>query len=188
VLQQLRAVYRSHKVKRKRGVPYDVPLAGASLSVSIAYPQQHTVGEAARQQWAQVGATLLGIRIWALPPPLVPLLSLHCFGHSPHRARCMLLSTGRTLQLCRCSSRRQLRKDGWGPGSQGMQGLPLLANPWHQAIAAQDLAGSTPLETLASSVPHGFMRGKLFEMLADQRVPLPRAIWFIQVAYLNRTK
>jgi hypothetical protein len=52
----------------------------------------------------------------------------------------------------------------------------------------QDLAGSVQLEALASSVPHGFMRGKLFEMLADQRVPLPRAAWFIQVAYLNRTK
>lgn len=52
----------------------------------------------------------------------------------------------------------------------------------------QDLGSSAPLEALAATVPHGFMRGKLFEMLADQAVALPRAVWFVQVAYLNRTK
>ncbi|GAB4822184.1 hypothetical protein N2152v2_009230 [Parachlorella kessleri] len=104
VLQQLRAAYRTHKAKREAGVLYDVPLDGASLNTAIAYPQQHTVGEAARQQWVQ------------------------------------------------------------------------------------DLAGSAPLGGLAASVPHGFMRGKLFDMLAEEQVPLPRAIWFIQVVYLNRSK
>lgn len=57
VLQQLRQVYRTHKVKRKAGVHYDEPLEGAALSGAIAYPQQHTMGEAARQQWAQVGGS-----------------------------------------------------------------------------------------------------------------------------------
>lgn len=52
----------------------------------------------------------------------------------------------------------------------------------------QDLAGSVPLEALAGSVPHGFMRGKLFDTLAEHRVAVPRAVWFVQVAYLNRTK
>lgn len=61
--------------------------------------------------------------------------------------------------------------------------LPLLL-----LMILQDLAGSVHLDVLASSVPHGFMRGKLFDMLSDQRVALPRAVWFIQVAYLNRTK
>lgn len=56
VLQQLRLVYRAHKAKRKADVLYDVPLGPASLNTTIVYPQQHTVGEAARQQWAQVSA------------------------------------------------------------------------------------------------------------------------------------
>ena len=54
--------------------------------------------------------------------------------------------------------------------------------------ALQDLAGSAPLGSLGAAVPHGFMRGKLFDMLAEEQVPLPRAVWFIQVVYLNRSK
>jgi hypothetical protein len=54
VLQQLRVVYRTHKAKRTADVLYDAPLTAASLSTALSYPQQHTVGEAARQQWAQV--------------------------------------------------------------------------------------------------------------------------------------
>ena len=66
-----------------------------------------------------------------------------------------------------------------------------------EAWARQQLAapGAPPLRSLgwgggsdAGQVPHGFPRTRAFELLAELEVPLPRALWFLRVLALNRTR
>ncbi|KAL4458306.1 hypothetical protein ABPG75_013171 [Micractinium tetrahymenae] len=67
-----------------------------------------------------------------------------------------------------------------------------------EAWARQQLAapGAPPLRLLgwgggdeAGQVPHGFPRtARIFEMLAELAPPMPRALWFLRVICLNRTR
>lgn len=67
-----------------------------------------------------------------------------------------------------------------------------------EAWARQQLAspGAPPLRLLgwgaggeAGQVPHGFPRtSRMFELLAELAPPMPRALWFLRVICLNRTR
>lgn len=66
-----------------------------------------------------------------------------------------------------------------------------------EAWARQQLAapGAPPLRSLgwggvdeAGQLPHGFSRARVFELLAELATPLPRALWFLRVLFLNRTR
>lgn len=67
-----------------------------------------------------------------------------------------------------------------------------------EAWARQHLAlpGSPPLHLLgwgtggeAGQVPRGFPRtNRVFELLAELAPPMPRALWFLRVICLNRTR
>lgn len=52
----------------------------------------------------------------------------------------------------------------------------------------QLLASQQPLKQLEKMVPHGFRQEKLFEVLIQHKVPLPRALWLVQIIYLSRPK
>lgn len=66
-----------------------------------------------------------------------------------------------------------------------------------EAWVRQHLAapGAPPLRALAATAggeaavaAASLSRGRLFELLAELAVPLPRALWFVRVAALNRTR